>query len=353
MAAIPNFARMMADDLLEIIPATETTEWEFKSAEVFDRARFGEFKKQKLGSIVSSFANSGGGNLLLGKDDGTKVFRPVPTHEGRTVMEDHLSLVISQSVVPHYRNFGIHRVPISGKSGESVLVVAFDDSPAAPHQSVADTNYLYRLPGHCVPAPHFHLELLRSRYTRAVLEIGSIVGSITIPFYHGNREEGNKVALCVKVTVEIRNASQQIADPCGMRVFCDGPNPTWVIQGTSKPLHEGCVMQCDPRHLFPSLGAVMTIDLRAYLPKESPAKIEHFLDALASLEICVQPLSQNFVGEARQIQPALLFDEGSLSKALDTYNREVTQFGKNIKDTLEQARARLPDLGDILRQRPW
>src|SRR4051812_2921466 len=109
-----DFANMTTDDLLQIIPVNETAEWEFKAADIFDRSRFGEFKKQKLGKIVSSFANSGGGYLLLGKRDGENIFDPVPTHEGRTSMEDHLSLVIAQSVTPHYRNFKIVRVPIAG-----------------------------------------------------------------------------------------------------------------------------------------------------------------------------------------------------------------------------------------------
>src|SRR2546430_415607 len=120
-----NFSTITTDDLLQILPANETAEWEFKSAELFKQANFGDFKKHKFGKIVSSFANSGGGYLLFGKRDTENVFDSVPTHEGRATMEDHLSLVMSQSVIPHCRNFQFFRVPISGKSGESVLVVDF------------------------------------------------------------------------------------------------------------------------------------------------------------------------------------------------------------------------------------
>lgn len=181
-----DFSKMTTDDLVQIIPLTETTEWEYKDASTFEKGKFGEFKKHKLGRIVSSFANSGGGFLLLGKQDAAHVFGPVPTHEGRTNMEDHLSLVISQAVTPHYRNFQIHRVPIAGRPDESVLVVEFRDSVAAPHQSAFDVNYFYRLPGHCVPAPHFHLELLRNRFTKAVLVLVSDPSfSVTIPLWSG------------------------------------------------------------------------------------------------------------------------------------------------------------------------
>ena len=135
---MPNidFTNITTDDLLDVIPPTETKEWEFKAAMIFEKGRFGTFKSQDLGKIVSSFANSGGGFLLLGKRDEEDKFDPVPTHEGRTTMEDHLSLVISQCVTPHYRDFEIFRVPIAGTS-DSVLVVHFADSPAAPHQSGA------------------------------------------------------------------------------------------------------------------------------------------------------------------------------------------------------------------------
>jgi len=75
----PDFSKMNTDDLLQIIPPNEPTEWEFKAAAIFDPSRFGEFKKQKLGKIVSSFANSGGGYLLLGKQDGVAAFDHVPT----------------------------------------------------------------------------------------------------------------------------------------------------------------------------------------------------------------------------------------------------------------------------------
>jgi len=108
----PNFREMETDDLLAILPPTETTEWEFKAADIFSAQNFGSFKKQKLGKIVSSFANSNGGHLLLGKRDGQDVFENVPAQEGRASMEDHLSLVISQCVVPHYKDFEIFRVPI-------------------------------------------------------------------------------------------------------------------------------------------------------------------------------------------------------------------------------------------------
>src|SRR5690606_18578531 len=89
-----DFTQLTTDDLLQVIPGNETNEWEFKSASIFRKEEFGEFKSQKLGRIVSSFANSGGGFLLLGKENDSNVFEPVPLKQGRTSMEDHLSLVI-------------------------------------------------------------------------------------------------------------------------------------------------------------------------------------------------------------------------------------------------------------------
>src|SRR5262245_45041187 len=198
------------DDLLSVIPERENRDWEFKDAGIFEKAKFGQWKNQDLPPIVSSFGNSNGGYLLLGKRDGVPVFDPVPLSIGTTSMVDHLALVIANNcVTPHYKDFDIVELPISGHpSGGKVLLIRFEDSYAAPFQSNHGPNYFWRLPGHCQPAPHFHLELLRGRTTRAVIKIHSIEARLQTATLD---QRGGSLYVNYSFILHIENASMQIA----------------------------------------------------------------------------------------------------------------------------------------------
>lgn len=323
-----DFTTATTEDLLQIIPETETREWEFKAADIFQKGRFGEFKSQKLGRIVSSFANSGGGFLLLGKRDGCAAFDGVPLQQGRTRMEDHLALVISQSVEPHYRDFAIFRVPVAETARDSVLVVAFDDSMAAPHQSVADVNYYYRLPGHCVPAPHFHLELLRDRYTKAVVELGEPTYSVSLPLLP-SKLHPNQIRFLVTVRIELRNVSSQIAHPCAIRVFCDDPEMPWFLEGDQVHLATGTVIENKGLTLFPTLSVPFTVTLSAFISKSrDDLGWRDLLPHWEALRICLQPFSQDFAGDVTTIRPAESVPVDQLADAVDRHKDELEQFRK-------------------------
>lgn len=290
---MPNFdlTKMSTDDLLEVIPPTETNEWEFKAAAIFDKANFGSFKSQKLGRIVSSFANSGGGFLLLGKRDREDVFDPVRLREGRASMEDHLSLVISQSVTPHYRDFEIFRVPITGTK-DSILVVQFSDSPAAPHQSVVDTNYFYRLPGHSVPAPHFHLELLRSRFTKSVVEIVDVECKQQTPEY---REAFAVLNFLLRVTVE--NQSLQSATAWGVHIRNAKTDARWTVTNERLPLDGGTCVRGEQAILLPTEKAVVTIHVQGQERAAGLRPMLKFLQLAEDFGVVLRSASQNYVGK--------------------------------------------------------
>src|SRR5690606_34535572 len=95
-----DFKGMTTNDLLQVMPKHENADWECKSALIFND--LGRFKGEKLGKIVSAFANSGGGYLVLGKRDESDDFDPVPTHEKATTLEDHLAHLIRTSVTPSF-----------------------------------------------------------------------------------------------------------------------------------------------------------------------------------------------------------------------------------------------------------
>lgn len=332
-----DFSTITTDDLLQVIPSTETKEWEFKAASAFDPKQFGDFKKHKLGRIVSSFANSGGGYLLLGKRDDADVFEPILMHEGRTKMEDHLSLLISQSVVPHYRNFEIHRVPISGRTGESVLVVRFDDSPMAPHQSLADTNYFYRLPGHCVPAPHFYIELVRGRYTKAVVVIEPPSFSVSIPYTGYDMKFPNELRLHVAGVFTVRNASlSQIAQPCAVRVFnADAPTDWKVKCDRTVPLNEGILVKSASEELFPTLSKVFNIEFEILVPRKSRPNWMDFLPAWLNLAFSVQPFSQNFAGDVSLFRPSEYMCHFQPTET-EIYRNAEELLSRSLQDRLNQ-----------------
>ena len=337
-----DFAKGTTDDLLQIIPSNETTEWEFKAADVFDKGKFGEFKKQKLGKIVSSFANSGGGFLLLGKQDGTDIFEPVPITEGRTSMEDHLALVISQSVTPHYRNFKIHRIPIVGTLNGSVLVVAFEDSPTAPHQSVADVNYYYRLPGHSIPAPHFHLENLRNRLTRAAVEIEKVDFNVSLPLLLPPPKPSGTTGLCVDVNVLLRNVSAQIADPCAIRVFGTETQTEWDVGTQNRTsLKQGAVVTNNSSPLFPTLAVPFKIHLVSFIPLDGGhTNTAGIMKAWHNLEFCLQSLSQNFAGEPQKYRPAEILGDNPPTIAVigrQDEEQKLKQSTEALRETLQNS----------------
>lgn len=288
-----DFQNMTTDDLLEIIPENENREWEYKEARIFDKGNFGSFKSQKLGKIVSSFANSGGGYLLLGKRDKENVFEPVPNQEGRTAMEDHLSMVISQSVTPHLRDFEIYRLPITGTNG-SVLLVKFDDSPVAPHQSVSDTNYYYRLSGHSVPAPHFHLELLRNRFTKSVIEIEDIY----IEWEDAKMYPNGKVKLDLLLVMTVKNTSSQSATDWGVHVKSNRTDHRWdAVLSSTMSLTDGACIRGQNQVLLPSERAKIITKISGMDRTASLRPVIKFYDLASDFDICLRPVSQNYIGK--------------------------------------------------------
>lgn len=305
-----DFSKLTTDDLLQIIPATENREWEFKAADIFERANFGTFKGERLPKIVSSFGNSGGGQLLLGKRDGEAVFDDVPPTEGRASMEDHLSLVISQCVTPHYKDFEIFRVPINGRAGESVLVIAFEDSFAAPFQSNFGPNYYWRLPGSVQPAPHFHLELLRGRTTKAVVKIKDVQHVVTTV-----NQEGGRMRLNVAINVLVENTSLQSATTWGVQIKQTNQAFGWVEETVHRDVALGACVHGAPQVLLPSDQATATLRISGSI---GPRWL------MDDFRFVLRPLSQNFVGEPFYYPPG---DRGTLIGMRDEFDRKLREYG--------------------------
>lgn len=302
-----DLTALTTDSLRELIPRDcEDDRWEMKGAELLqDRGRL----KEELGKQVSAFANSGGGYLVLGVDNSGN---PEPCHQsvGRQPMQDYLAVMVEQSVEYPLRNCRVHRVPFADDHEKSVFVIAIEDSPAAPHQSKSDRTYYYRIDKHSKPAPHFHLELLRNRFTRAVLDIAEIRprGVLQPDAFEPN----DLPRLLISLTVALVNRSDQTAESWGL-IIENGSEGGWRLERNRVELTEAtCFRGYDPK-LLPRDREPVAVDLStvAVLP-ESVSKSGTYVrlrSLMRSFAIRVTPVSQNYVGQTMDFSLA----EGSMA----------------------------------------
>lgn len=222
---------MTTDDLMTALPAAEDDYWELKSSIYLTPQRRGDLKRE-LGKQVSAFANTGGGALVFGISD-TRQIEECELLVGRQSMKDFLSTMVEQSVEYPIRHFKIHQIPFTSDRAKSVFVLEIEDSPAAPHQAKDERCYYYRIDGHSKPAPHFHVELLRARMTKAVLEIDEIDYQFQTP------STGERPQLNLLLNVRVRNSSMQAATSWGVHVKMPWENYRWTVARSKEWLHDG------------------------------------------------------------------------------------------------------------------
>lgn len=157
-----DFSKLTVESLLELLPETESDQWEWKSAILLDDGKSAELEA-KLAKGLSSFANTGGGHFILGLKDGDKTPEPCRQSVGRQDIETWLHQKIASYVSPPIQGVRIYRIPFSDDRNTAIVLVDIPDSAAAPHQTYKDRLYYWRYGGTSERAPHFHLELLRNR----------------------------------------------------------------------------------------------------------------------------------------------------------------------------------------------
>ena len=309
-----DWAICTTDDLLANIPAAEDDRWEFKSATLLERSNKNEFLNE-LSKQVSAFANSGGGNLVFGVSDDKKI-EPCDQTVGRQSMKDYLSTMVEQSVEYALRHYRIHRIPVTGDDSKSIFVVEIYDSPAAPHQAKSDKHYYYRIDGHTKPAPHFHVELLRQRETRAVLEIQDIE-------HHVEKFLGTTDGLVeILMVLSVQNVSFQSAINWGVLIEHTKQDDRWTIREMGERLDEIRCFPGYPAPLLPQATTRLSIPLvgRAYHESGALAGAQ---DLWRHMALSFRPVSHNHVG-----QPALFGDWTDRIKqqvALNEFNTKLGQ----------------------------
>jgi len=173
-----------------------------------------EFRKE-LAIALSAFANSGGGNIVLGqRDDGTFDGVPpfAPRQQSRTSFREWLEQIAPNLVRYPLEEIKIHTVqgaPANSLIPEdrTVIVIDIGDSRLAPHQAAFppdNPQYYYREGGRSVPAPHHYLEVLRNRLVAAVLtpKLASVGIRTAFPYTDG------RYVLELDVVFHVSNSSR-------------------------------------------------------------------------------------------------------------------------------------------------
>jgi hypothetical protein len=178
--SIPKRERWSEADVLAL-PEGEHDYFDRKSGALLVSQDF----RKDTAKALCAFANSGGGHLVIGVEDDSRLSGVDPTR-GRTPTREWLEQVIPNLLVFPLQDFRVHQVEPATTSiiptGRVVLVVDVGDSGLAPHQTEGARVYYYREGGHSVPAPHFYLETLRNRLTRPQLS-ASLTGIVRTNAY--------------------------------------------------------------------------------------------------------------------------------------------------------------------------
>jgi Putative DNA-binding domain len=183
---------------LDNLPSEEPDVFDRKSGRLLENeANF----LNVVAKVLSAFANSGGGALILGvQDDG--IPDGVPSYKGKTSMKDWIEQKVPNLLDYPLSDLRVHTVAKSSPSripaDREVIVIDVSDSAAAPHQSTRDHIYYHRVGGRSEPARHFYLELLRQRLTNPSLSFKLIDAALLTAEEYG---EGIFVVIVLKIEV--------------------------------------------------------------------------------------------------------------------------------------------------------
>lgn len=146
------------------LPSGELEYFERKSGALFSNEGH---LRNTLGKALSAFANSGGGNIVLGVDDDGRIDGVPTLYRGRQPTREWLERVIPHLVTLPLQDFNVHEVlpNIPSQIPRDLVVIVIDvgDSMLAPHQDINTKHYFHRVGSCSEPAPHHVLEMLRGR----------------------------------------------------------------------------------------------------------------------------------------------------------------------------------------------
>lgn len=146
------------------LPTGELEYFERKSGTLFSNEAN---LRHTLGKALSAFANSGGGNIVLGVNNDGSIDGVGEFHKGRQRTREWLERIIPHLVAVPLQDFRVHEVepdhPSQIPRDHVLIVIDVGDSILAPHQDVETRHYFHRVGSNSQPAPHHVLERLRDR----------------------------------------------------------------------------------------------------------------------------------------------------------------------------------------------
>lgn len=308
-----DFDKINTDHLKSLFPPAENENWEFKDAAYLLKDKRTELNTE-LATQASAFANTGGGYLVFGYPDKERNPQPCEEHVGGQLMRDWLSVKIHQSVEYPLQSFRVHRIPIATEPSKAVFLIVFADSPKAPHQSKVDQKYYWRIGSSSKPAPHFHLELLRSRYTSTVLVIDDISHSCEFLEIESKTSRPDSLRTRIRITfnVRVKNVSDLAATAWG--VLLEGgtfPN-VWRLRADSSYInahHQAIngIVRGAPSTLLPGERATLAIQVDGDIDT-IPDSDNHWHNVLQSfiyLNLQFVPVSHNYIGGPYAFEPGM------------------------------------------------
>lgn len=284
-----DFSKLTAEELLDRIPEEEDRRWEFKAGEFLSKDKRSEFRTE-LGKQVSAFANSGGGYFVVGISKEGQLAPTDQLKEGGQSMTDWLAQRTEQSVDPWIRDFHVHKLPLATDETKAVYIIEIGDSVSAPHQAKDDLTYYYRIPGHSKRAPHFHLELLRNRTTKAMLKVADIRYQLERPTTDGG------LMILVKFAVTIENVSHQAATHWGLVVSDPSPVPSGWTLGKSVVMKQGYCIHGRDNPLLPFDRSKVEFNLHYNYGRYLNPSLS-LQEAWRKLGLVLLPVSHNAAGE--------------------------------------------------------
>lgn len=274
----------------------EGTDWEYKGKQLLDKDKH-ELRKD-LGKQVSAFANSGGGQILLGinQDKSTKELelQPFDLYRGRQPFNEYLSNLIEQAVDYPVQTCEVVPCKSANNPDIGICVIDVKDSPSAPHMAKDHEKYFWRRDSNSEPAPHFHLELLRNRYTKTTLKVEDVHLHVEhIEFKDNSGYYQFQIGLGFKVV----NSSLQVATHWGLYLKDPEELCAWQpYQREDEFFADGVFVRGSKTVLLPTEHDIVSLTICTW--SEMQFSVEStILRQLRKLRLIARPISQNHVGD--------------------------------------------------------
>lgn len=282
-----DFEGMTAERFLETVPFDEDARYEWKADLIIEnKQRF----DMELGKQVSAFANSSGGYIVLGVAN-DRSLRMLSTERKRPTLKEWLVGKVNRSVDYPIKDFSVHVLPSALEENKAVAVIEVAESLAAPHMAVDEKRYYYRLDGRSEIAPHYYLDLLRNRSTKAKL-------TLTVyrrTFYVQDQQP----TLCLHV--ELINESHQCAERWGIILKASNDaGQHFKVNGRS--LHQGALAphSLTSPPLMPLHNESFAIEVKSRM--SNPGREVTWADRWRTFGIDLIPVSQNYAGTPIRIE---------------------------------------------------